>query len=469
MPSRAAESCFAPPPHLARISYNTAMAEILALPLQLEDNGNLLSMHKLRSVAVAFASCGVFVVACGTSSNKPPPGAEGTFDSGRIDGSQTNPEEDGGGDDGGVDGDASSSKCRNTVKDGDETDIDCGGSCEPCDLGKGCAAKADCSGGAECENKVCALCHDNVTNGDETDVDCGGKACGPCTVGKRCARALDCRSESCKAEACACPPNMTIVALASGGAYCIDQAEVSKGQYNKFVTANVPVTDQTGACLGANDSFVPRNAWPPAEAPATLEFNFGMPVHYVDWCDAVAYCKWAKKQLCGNVNGTSLAPADANDASKSAWFNACSAQAANAFPYGATFEDRCNGDGMGKTGIPVNPDTYNTRGAAFGFSVNADDGIYHVASSDMAGNVSGATHKVCAGGSPGIYQMSGNVAEWEDSCDGSVANSACRVRGGSYLSANNQAALRCDASRSVTRLPTNAEDLKDIGIRCCVY
>ena len=30
---------------------------------------------------------------------------------------------------------------------------------------------------------------------------------------------------------------MTIISLAAGGAYCIDQSEVSKGQYNKFITA----------------------------------------------------------------------------------------------------------------------------------------------------------------------------------------------------------------------------------------
>lgn len=413
-------------------------------------------MRKLASL-IASVTCGLgLIIACSSAETRPPPSLNG---------------EGGPPDDASPLGEAGDAEvpasCRNTTKDDGETDIDCGGkSCLPCALGKACTEKKDCAEGAECENKICALCHDNKTNGDETDVDCGGKACGPCTVGKRCAGAADCRSNSCIATACACPPDMTIIALSTGGAYCIDQSEVSKGQYNKFITANVPVTDQAAPCLGANTDFIPHGAWPPAVDPGPLAFNLGLPVHYVDWCDATAYCKWAKKQLCGTINGAALPPTDANVAAKSAWYNACSAQGTKTYPYGAVPYDpsKCNGDGAGTTG-PGGGD----RATGFGFTSNQDDGVYQVAVSDNNGAISGASHTACQGGSVGVYQMSGNVAEWEDSCDSTALGAACRVRGGSYAESNNPTSLRCDAARTVARMPTVPSDLKDVGIRCCVY
>src|SRR4051812_25528928 len=61
-----------------------------------------------------------------------------------------------------------------------------------------------CSG--EC---VTARCADQVHNGDETDVDCGG-ACGTCAIGKLCLVATDCATGFCTAGTCAAkPPGMT--------------------------------------------------------------------------------------------------------------------------------------------------------------------------------------------------------------------------------------------------------------------
>ncbi|MEL6924492.1 MAG: M12 family metallo-peptidase, partial [Bacteroidota bacterium] len=50
--------------------------------------------------------------------------------------------------------------CNDGVQNGDETGVDCGGSCSPC-----------------------ATCNDGVQNGSETGVDCGGPDCGPCNTG----------------------------------------------------------------------------------------------------------------------------------------------------------------------------------------------------------------------------------------------------------------------------------------------
>ena len=44
--------------------------------------------------------------------------------------------------------------CANGVLDGDETDVDCGGTCAACGTGKGCKAGKDCQS-TFCTNKKC--------------------------------------------------------------------------------------------------------------------------------------------------------------------------------------------------------------------------------------------------------------------------------------------------------------------------
>jgi len=82
--------------------------------------------------------------------------------------------------------------CDDGVQNGDETDLDCGGSCSPCATGSACVVDADCAS-ASCEAGVCtdAACNDGVQNGDETDLDCGG-SCMDCTVGQACLGDDDC-------------------------------------------------------------------------------------------------------------------------------------------------------------------------------------------------------------------------------------------------------------------------------------
>ena len=60
-----------------------------------------------------------------------------------------------------------------------------------------------------CSSKVCssstcqaATCSDAVKNGNETDVDCGGGTCAACAAGKICAAPGDCASGVCTANVC---------------------------------------------------------------------------------------------------------------------------------------------------------------------------------------------------------------------------------------------------------------------------
>jgi hypothetical protein len=94
--------------------------------------------------------------------------------------------------------------CMDMVKNGAESDVDCGGpDCGDCASGKACMAAGDCLS-AVCTANVCqaATCMDTVKNGAESDVDCGGPDCTACGAGKTCAMNTDCSSGSCVGNVC---------------------------------------------------------------------------------------------------------------------------------------------------------------------------------------------------------------------------------------------------------------------------
>jgi hypothetical protein len=95
------------------------------------------------------------------------------------------------------------SMCKDGMKDGNETDVDCGGSCKACANGLHCLHAGDCQS-AICANNICvgSNCSDGIKNGDETDIDCGGLVCPPCSDGKTCIRGQDCQSGICTNMVC---------------------------------------------------------------------------------------------------------------------------------------------------------------------------------------------------------------------------------------------------------------------------
>ena len=94
--------------------------------------------------------------------------------------------------------------CTDKVKNGAETDVDCGGAtCGKCLTGKACLVGSDCNNGT-CIGNVCSIpsCSDGVKDGSETDVDCGG-SCGKCADNKACESTSDCLSGICSSKLCA--------------------------------------------------------------------------------------------------------------------------------------------------------------------------------------------------------------------------------------------------------------------------
>lgn len=102
--------------------------------------------------------------------------------------------------------------CEDGYLSGDETDVDCGGSCDPCDEGGGCNSDEDCASGW-CHEGVCTspTCSDGYMNGAETGIDCGGY-CPPCGCfynwdcaedgSEHCSDSYECITDT-------CPPNCT--------------------------------------------------------------------------------------------------------------------------------------------------------------------------------------------------------------------------------------------------------------------
>ena len=100
--------------------------------------------------------------------------------------------------------------CGDEVKNGDETDVDCGGACgATCKTGDDCAVAGDCidkvCSGPEGGPTTCAApkCDDTLQNGDETDVDCGGSCAKKCAPHAGCKKDIDCKGGLCTGSTCA--------------------------------------------------------------------------------------------------------------------------------------------------------------------------------------------------------------------------------------------------------------------------
>ncbi len=91
--------------------------------------------------------------------------------------------------------------CFDRVENGDESDVDCGGSCWPCPGAARCSVAADCVTRA-CDGGRCRApsCFDGIRDGFETDIDCG-LGCAACQNGAHCDQDADCVSGFCSANA----------------------------------------------------------------------------------------------------------------------------------------------------------------------------------------------------------------------------------------------------------------------------
>jgi len=120
--------------------------------------------------------------------------------------------------------------CTDKIKNGSETDVDCGGGgCPACSAGQACAVtERDCTQYTMCSNSKCigVSCADSVKDAHETDVDCGGGECEGCAIGKFCVTSSDCDKSICDNGQCAVAASCAQVHAknpnATDGVYQID-------------------------------------------------------------------------------------------------------------------------------------------------------------------------------------------------------------------------------------------------------
>lgn len=236
---------------------------------------------------------------------------------------------------------------------------------------------------------------------------------------------LDGGSEGCP-EASGGPPMVMVQ-----GGYCIDTTEVTRAQYQSWLSTGPSLADQPSRCA-ANGGFEPD-----AECMAYPETCKGPacdnhPQVCVDWCDAYAFCKAVGKRLCGRIGGGSNDFHDNKDATKSQWVHACSAGGTLVYPYGNEY----------------GPTTCNGNEAGIGTT------------EPVAARV-GCTNSL--EGYAGIFDMSGNAWEWEDSCDDRDGGPAvCRAQGGGFSVHSEN--LTCKSGTGEMGVAFVSEK---IGFRCC--
>ena len=151
--------------------------------------------------------------------------------------------------------------CTDKSRNGDETDVDCGGAtCPKCADGNKCVKAADCTSGV-CTAGVCAAasCTDKVKNADETDVDCGGAKCPKCADNKKCSKAADCTSGVCDPTTglCLAPTctdqvqNGDETDVDCGGTTCAKCADLKKCKSALDCVSGV-CDAKTGLCVAAS-------------------------------------------------------------------------------------------------------------------------------------------------------------------------------------------------------------------------
>lgn len=131
-------------------------------------------------------------------------------------------------------------------------------------------------------------------------------------------------------------------------AFCMDQTEVTRGAYAEFVATDPALPAGTVEACASDGDFEPRGSCLAEPEVCQGSDCARHPQVCVDVCDAIAFCSWAGKELCGPVGGGSLQARAGDQLPPLRWQAACGAgldtqgQPRRMFSYGDQFESsRC--------------------------------------------------------------------------------------------------------------------------------
>lgn len=229
-----------------------------------------------------------------------------------------------------------------------------------------------------------------------------------------------------------------------GHRYCMDQREVTAGEYAAFVAAkNGDTSGQSSECTG--------NHWEPALSTPVDGGDFpsgcdpsgydpsGHPDHAVacvDFCDAAGFCAWAGKRLCGPVGGGGATLSGIEDPARSEWANACTQGGTTKYPFG---------------------DVY-TPGTCVDFTALQSYGEAAKDVTDLAlGQCSGSTD-----GFSDVYDLVGSVSEWTAECEAMGGYFNCPTHGVASMDSPTSPPPSCQAGVWLF-----SETHHEVGFRCC--
>ncbi|MCC6213314.1 MAG: SUMF1/EgtB/PvdO family nonheme iron enzyme [Polyangiaceae bacterium] len=238
-----------------------------------------------------------------------------------------------------------------------------------------------------------------------------------------------------------------------GVVFCMDQREVTWAEYDAFLAEKRGDTSGQPAECSWNAGYEPEYyVMNDINRTSTKCEEHFRPVskdaaaNCLDFCDALAFCAWAGKRLCGPLGQE--APDGGVFLSVDAGFDppipptefayACTQGGTTAFPYG---------------------DAYSAGRCVYaGALIHADAAAEEIADSSTSR---------CQGSAEPfdrVYNLGGGVTEWQNHCRGTRSETCLTVGGGVALASSGWTSSSCGEDQGYTSGTTKSPA---IGARCC--